>query len=302
MTNKKVDTAEKETESGSTSASQTLNRAIQLLQLVSGSRTAGLALSDLVRSAGLTKPTTRRLLISLIENGLIEQDAESRRYFVGPETYTLGVLASERFGVHRLAAECLVRMAEITGDAALLSVQRGNETVCLAREEGSFPLRSHVLQAGDRHPLGVGAAGIAMLALLSDEEIDTVLATNADRLQAHYVSQSPDLLRRQVTETRRNGFALNAGHVFKGSWGVSVAFHDARSNTLGALTIAGVESRFTGSRIEELVALLNTEKTMLELRLKRSGYPPQTEAPPRAARIARSSRRTPVHQGNKHHV
>jgi len=231
MTNNSAEVTKQNTESGSPTASQTLNRAVQLLQLVSGSRAAGLALSDLVRGAGLTKPTTRRLLMSLIENGLIEQDPKSRRYFVGPETYTLGVLASERFGVHRLAAESLVRMAEISGDAALLSVQRGNETVCLAREEGSYPLRSHVLQAGDRHPLGVGAAGIAMLSMLSDEEINGVLATNADRLQAHYVRQAPAALWAQVIETRRNGFALNAGQVFKGSWGVAVAFHDARSNT-----------------------------------------------------------------------
>jgi DNA-binding IclR family transcriptional regulator len=273
----------------SASPSQTLNRAVKLLQWVSGSRGAGMALSDLVRASGLTKPTARRLLIALIENGLIDQDPHDRRYHMGPETYALGMLATERYGIHRLAAESLVSIAAMCGDAALLTVQRGLETVCLAREEGSFPLRSHVLQAGDRHPLGVGAAGMALLAGLPDDEVEAVLTHHAGRLAAHYPSQSPEALRRLVTETRARGYSLNAGSVFKGSWGIAVAFDDVRGNTRGALTIAGVESRFTPARIDELAVLLLEQKKRLEQRLQRSaGAPP--------------ARRTPTHKGDESHV
>ena len=261
-----------EAERGAASASQTLDRAVQLVRLISAARGAGLPLSDLVRQAGLTKPTTRRLLISLIANGLVEQDPDSRRYHMGPEVYTFGVIAAERFGIHRLAADSLVRLAALSGDAALLSVQRGAEWVCLAREEGSYPLRSHVLQPGDRHAMGAGAAGLALLAALSGAEFDEMLALNAARLES-YPGHPMDALLKQIAETRQNGYALNAGYVFKGSWGMAVAFRDPRSHTHAALTIAGVESRFTGSRIDELAALLLNEKITLKQLLDGASNP-----------------------------
>lgn len=297
-----IDTPELEEAGRETAgASQTIDRAVQLLKVVSASHGAGMALSDLVRVSGLTKPTTRRLLVSLIENGLIEQDDETRRYHLGPETYTLGVLADERYGIQRLAAQTLIRIAEISGDAALLCVQRGTEWVCLAREEGSFPLRSHVLQAGDRHPLGAGAAGLALLAQLSDEEIEAVFSVQGERLQASYPRQSPRALRQQIAETRKNGYSLNAGYVVNGSWGMAVAFTDARGSTHAALTIAGVESRFTESRIQELAVLLKEEKAALEQRLSQAGASQRPSSKPRATSLARPAGRNLI-QGDDSHV
>lgn len=282
------------------SASQTLDRAIQLVRFISASRGSGMPLSDLVRVSGLTKPTTRRLLLSLIDNGLVEQDEQSRRYHLGPETYMLGVMADDRFGIQRIAADSLVRIAAVSGDAALLSVQRGMETICLAREEGSYPLRSHVLQAGDRHPLGAGAAGVALLAGLTDEQVGEVLSVHADRLSADY--QTPEALREQLVKVRRDGYALNAGYVFKGSWGVAVAFHDRRSNTHAALTVAGVESRFTSGRIDELVRLLKGEKRRLEQLLSPTASRQNFRTRPAASSPPRPIGRSSIYIGDEHHV
>lgn len=250
-------------------SSQTLDRAIGILQIVASARNNGIALAEVVNKVGLTKPTTRRLLLSLMENGLIEQDLSTRRYFCGPETYALGILAGDRFGVHRIANDSLRRLAERSGDAALLSVQRGNETVCLAREEGSYPLRSHVLQPGDRHPLGCGASGIALLAALPDEQVNNILAVNKDVLLSTYPHLSIPIIREQVQQARELGYAFNKGLVFKGSWGVAVAVVDPRGGLPASLAIAGVESRFADNRHEELVALLNEEKVFVEARMNR---------------------------------
>lgn len=250
-------------------ASQTLDRAVQVLQLVAASRGSGIGLSDLVKKTGLTKPTTRRLLLALIDNGLVEQHDGDRRYYAGVETYALGMLASERFGIHRLAAESLVTIAGRSGDTALLSVRRGYETVCLAREEGTYPLRSHVLRPGDRHPIGVGGGGLALLSIMSDDEIDQALAFNAARFAANYPNLSPELLKRQVLQTRARGYAVNPGLIVKGSYAIGIAIQEPRSGASAALAIAGVESRFTDAHIQELATILRNEKERLELRMQR---------------------------------
>ena len=62
-----------------------------------------------------------------------------------------------------------------SGDTSFLSVRRDAFAVCLHREEGAYPIRTHALEVGDRHPLGVGGGSLAILATLSDAEIERVL-------------------------------------------------------------------------------------------------------------------------------
>lgn len=190
--------------------SQSVDRAAKLLSLV-GRQLDGMSLSAVVEKSGLNKPTVRRLLLALIRAGLLEQDDRDRRYYIGEEAYVLGTLASTRHGLLRLATESLHRLAQKTSDSCFLSVRRGASSVCLHREEGSFPIRTHALQAGFVHPLGVGAGSLAMLAALPDEEVSSVLEQNAAVLEEQFPMLAPDELRRRVELTRAQGHAVNPG-------------------------------------------------------------------------------------------
>lgn len=246
---------------------QSIGRAAQLLRLVAGHGSEGAGLSQLVEASGLSKPTCRRILVALIGAGLAEQDPESRRYFLGPETFVLGTIAAERFGIHRLAAEGVARLAAETGDAAFLQIRRDGFVVCLQREDGPYPIRSHVLSAGDRHPLGVGAGGIALLAARSDAEVDAIMNANAALMAERYPMLSRALILDLVAEARASGYSFNRGLLFPGSWGIGMVVRDARGQPDGCLSLAAVESRMQPDREPLLVALLAAEVRRLEARL-----------------------------------
>ena len=250
-----------------TTGAQSIGRAAQLLRLVAGHGATGAGLSQLVAASGLSKPTCRRILVALIGAGLAEQDPESRRYFLGPETFVLGTLAADRFGIHRLAAEGVARLAVETGDAAFLQVRRDGFVVCLQREDGPFPIRSHVLSAGDRHPLGVGAGGIALLAARTEAEVVDILDANAAILAGRYPMLSRALILDLVAEARAKGYSFNRGLLFPGSWGIGMVVRDGRGQPDGCLSLAAVESRMQPDREPVLVGLLGAEVRRLEARL-----------------------------------
>ncbi|MBL0406719.1 helix-turn-helix domain-containing protein, partial [Microvirga aerilata] len=77
---------------------QSIDRAATLLLLVGRAGPSGARLSELVEQCDLSKPTVRRMLLALVRAGLLDQDPETRRYYIGPEIYVLGTLASTRFG------------------------------------------------------------------------------------------------------------------------------------------------------------------------------------------------------------
>jgi len=249
--------------SDSIAGAQVVSRAAQLLKLISERSGGGRLIAELVAKSGLTRPTVYRLLSALEAAGLIEQDAATRRWHLGPEAYVLGTLASSRFNIERLARESLVRIADHTGESAFLSIVRGTESVCLLREEGTYPIRTHVLQAGDRLPLGVGSAGLAMLSAFPDEEVDAAIDTNTDQIKTRFPAYSPKLIKQFVAETRISGFAVNRGLILTGSWGLAAAVLDEGGRPIGALSITAIESRLQEPRQSELGKLLVGESRRL---------------------------------------
>lgn len=258
---------------------RSIERAIALLLLAGRAGADGARLSDLVAKSSLPKPTVRRVLLALVRAGLLDQDAETRRYHIGPEAYVLGTLAGARFGIHALSLDGLARLARESGDTAFLSVRRDDFTVCLHREEGAFPIRTHVLQAGDRHPLGIGAGGLAILAALPETEREAVIARNGDLLAADYPGHTPERLNDLAREAQTRGYAVNPGLVMAGSWGIGVAVPGPDGRPIGALSIAAIENRLQEDRQNMLAPLLKREAERLAAAVA-GAAPPQ----PRHAR------------------
>ena len=220
---------------------QVVGRVAQLLRIVARTGGTGLSLAGIVRASGLTRPTVHRLLRALAAEGLLDLDEATGRWHLGPELYVMGTVAAGRFAVEHLARLALRRLAEATGESAFLSIRRGDETVCLAREEGSFPVRSFVLYEGVRFPLGVASAGLVILAFLPEEEAGPIIEDDGERTARFGPTHAAGPLRERLAETRELGYAVNPG---RPAW---------------ALSLTGIEPRFRPGRREELGELLMTE-------------------------------------------
>jgi DNA-binding IclR family transcriptional regulator len=247
--------------------SQAVDRALALLSVVGRYAERGVSLTEIVAKTDLNKPTARRLLLALMRAGLVEQDEQTRLYFLGEETFVLGSLASRRYGLLQMAMDGLVRLSRKTEDSSFLSVRRGTYSLCLYREEGTFPVRTHALQAGFEHPLGVGAGSLAMLAALPDDEVEAILQANHEVLVQRYPMLPASRIRQDVAQTRSTGFALNPGLIYANSWGVGVAISSAAGQPVGALSVAAIDSRLQPARQTEIAGYLAEEVRKLEVRL-----------------------------------
>lgn len=246
------------------SGSQSVDRALRLLALIGREPAGGLPLAEIVSGSGLNKPTARRLLLALMRAGLVEQEAPSRHYCLGEEAFVLGVLAARRHGLLELAMESLRRLSAVTMDTSFLSVRRDHYCVCLHREEGTYPVRTHALQMGDQHPLGVGAGSLAMLAALPDDDVDRIVAANEPVLRAQYPGFAPELILADLALARQRGFAVNPGRLVASSWGIGAAFRYPDGRVAGALSLAAIDSRMQTARQEELAGHLAQEVARME--------------------------------------
>lgn len=272
------------------SGTQSVDRALRLLSLVGNGVERGLSLHEAVEASGCNKATARRLLMALARAGLVEQDDTDRRYRLGRQAYVLGAFAAPRFGLLEVAMESLIRLSRRTGDACFLSMRRNGHALCVHREEGSYPIRSHVLQRGMEHPLGVGAGSLAMLAALDDAEIDRIMAENREAILRDYPAATLPRILADVQETRRRGHALNPGIFYPNSWAIGVALCHPDGSLAGALSIAAIDSRLQEPRQRELANLLRDEALGIRTRLAKAAPSAARPGPPRRPPAATTSR------------
>lgn len=246
---------------------QTLDRAMAALRLLATSRD-GLRLTEITASLELSKPTAHRLLAALIEHELVAQAAGTRLYRLGPGVDTLR--ASRAESPPDLKAVCMpsvYSLAEACGDTVFLVMRDRMDTICIARESGSYPIRAITIEVGTRRPLGVGAGGISILGALDPAQARRLVAALQPRIRA-VSTTSPAQILRAADNARRLGYAFSDEQVVKGVRGVAVRICDAAGRPVAGLGIAAIKERLRVERVQELVRLLRRETALIEQQLR----------------------------------
>ncbi len=249
---------------------QAIARAAALLRLVTASGARGATLQDLARTSDLSRSTVHRILSALRAEGLVDRDEQSARWTPGPELFLMGSVAAARYDVTTLARDIVRSLAVKTEESAFLSVRRADETVCLLREEGSFPIRSFVLSEGVRFPLGVASAGLAILSFLPDHDVDAYLDRHPELQHEWGRSHDESALRTRIAQTKERGYAVNPGLIVEGSWGLGAAVFDRAGRPEWALSLTGVGFRFGPDRIADLGRTLLSHAHQLSARIAAS--------------------------------
>ncbi|MBM7366297.1 IclR family transcriptional regulator [Gordonia hydrophobica] len=252
---------------------QGVARVAALLRAI-GSRSDAASTTALATDAGLARPTAHRLLSAMASEGLVDRDNKTGNWSLGPELYLLGATAAAAYDIRDDAQDVLDRLSGESGESAFLSARRGDETVCIAAQEGSFPVRSHVLYEGIRFPLGVASAGLAILSHLPDRDVDQYLA-RADLHAKWGDVHSEPALRARIDKTRLDGYSTNPALLVEASWGMGAAVFDADGRPAWALSLTGVEARFQPDRRHFLGRLLLEQAHELTRRLGRRETAPR---------------------------
>ena len=227
-----------------------LRSGLQLLDAVLDAGPDGLRVVDLCRACALERATVHRLLATLQAAGYVAA-AGRFRYVPGPRLGGAAVAPGQPNMAVRLQP-VLARVSAAFGDAAFAIVRDGPHSHCIAREVGAHPVQVLVIQVGTRQPLGVGAAGLALLAALPDAQVQQIVAANAPQLGA-YGGMTAERLHLLVRATRERGWSVIGNHATRNVLAVGMAVRDARGEPVAAISLASTLARMPRER-QQLVA------------------------------------------------
>ncbi|AUM69301.1 IclR family transcriptional regulator [Pseudomonas fluorescens] len=243
-----------------------VSRLFAVLRSLGDTVEGGERVTQLAQRIGLSQPTTHRLLRSLMDEGMVEQDARSKRYRLSLEFFALAARAGNTGNLRELVRPAMLRLSASLGDSLFLLARSGFDAICLDRSEGPFPIRTFTGDIGGRVALGVGQGSLAILAFLPEEERDTVIQYNLPRLKDFHLYDEV-FLRSEVENVRTLGYAGRNTGVLQGMAGVAVPILDRDGRAVAALSVATVSDRLGPDRLPTVVDMLKREAALIGPRI-----------------------------------
>jgi IclR family pca regulon transcriptional regulator len=221
--------------------SVSLERGLSVLSAFSGNRPV-LGIADLARAVGLTKSTTYRYVATLVKLRYVEQDADTRKYRLGPRVVDLGFAAIDSMELTRVAAPALQALADETGYTASMALCDGPDVVYVDRRRSGrrrSPLVMDLnLQIGSRLPAYCTSLGKAMLAFKDPATLREILDRTDMARRGPNTFTNREQLTGALAKVRQSGIATNNEELAPGLRSFAAPVRDRSGEVVAAINVA----------------------------------------------------------------
>ncbi len=231
---------------------QSLSRALSILNTLADSD-GGFSLSDLALTVGLAPSTTHRLLTTLQNERYVAFDAERRVWNVGVQAFQTGNAFLKTRDLVSLARPLMRRLMETSGETVNLGIFDHGEVIYLAQVE-CLKLMRAITRPGGRVPMHCSGIGKALLAWISDREVNSILHARGLQRITSTTIDTPAKLREDLEKIRARGFSFDDEENGIGLRCVASVVFDENGMPLAGISLSGPTARLKDERIQILGA------------------------------------------------
>ena len=243
-----------------------VNRAFDIIGLFSFDQPE-LSFAEIQEHTGLPKATVFRIISTLSQRSLLEQDINSGRYHLGYEFIKLGTVAQSSNKLSEIALPIMKEVSDLSKQTCNLYVKEGDERICIAQITGSDYIHK-ISFLGARHPLYCGA-GKLLLAYSSDSFIEDYLSRTELKRFTEKTITDKEQLKEQLAEIRKTEISVTLGERDQSTAMIAAPVFDYDRIVKAALTISGPLYFFTDDNIKTYITILRQYSRILS---KKLGY------------------------------
>ena len=228
-------------------AVQSVERAFAIVGCLAGG-TSGV--SEIADRVALPKSTVARLLMTLVELGVVEQDEPGGRYRLGSYLHELAAQSTPLRSLVSTARPHLVELVHSVGESAGLSILDGGDVLYLDQVNSGADIQVRDW-TGSRVKPHVVSSGLVLLAWSSQEQVRHVLA-DALPLYTDKTVTDPERVRARLHEVRTSGVAWVVDELSLGLSSVAAPIVDRQGVAIAAVHVHGPTFRFPGANIKTI--------------------------------------------------
>jgi len=243
--------------------------AIRLLKAFSEDEVE-IGISALARRLGLAKSTVHRLAVTLVSEGLLEQNRENGRYQLGIALFRLGALVRRRMNVSNEARPYLYDLREKINESVHLAILDETEIMYVYNLEGTHAIRMRS-DIGVRKPAYCTAEGQAILAFQPNDVVDRVIEAGLEPRTPKTITSAEKFIKALgATRQRGEDEESEIGMVC-----IAAPIRDDSGDMGAAVGIAGPLTRLSKKSIAAVMPHVIATADLVSARL---GYRGRTQA------------------------
>lgn len=218
---------------------------------------------ELSEKLGIHKSTISRLLHVLTAHGFLQQNPDTRKYFLGRTAAEIGnaVIKSLNNAIVTIAQPYLSELSEAVGESVALEMVSGNKVVLAAHVEGQGHIR-FAFSLGEQVPINVAAGAKSILAFSTADFIDACLKSKFHRFN-EYTIVSKKKYRDLLKVIRKTGIAYDKGERYEDSYAIATPIFNHERAPVAAVVIAGPAFKMTAQFLSDTIEPL--KKTAAEI-------------------------------------
>lgn len=232
-----------------------------------------LGIADIADELGMSRSTAHRYVITLVALGYLEQDA-SRKYRLGLRPIDIGMAALDSTGLREASSRVyLEQLRGSTGCSVGLGVLDGAHVVYvdhLRNQRHGQAADGPKVRVGVRVPAYCTSIGKLLLAFLSEEQRESVLAESGHEQGTGRTITQKKVLREQLAEIPTLGYAISDEEFYPGVRSLAVPVHND-TGVVAAVNLSAYEAvlsvkalvedfyPFVGATAEEVSRILGYE-------------------------------------------
>lgn len=191
-----------------------------------------LTLGQIATLTGLSRPTVRRIVLTLQQLGYIR--CEGRAYALTPHVLALGYAYLSSLNLTEVAQPYLEEVTSRTGHTSSLAALDGEDAVYISRVP-SRRVMSITLTTGTRLPAYATSIGRVLLAGLTPPDVEHFLVTGDFRALTPHTITDPDRLRAELARVREQGWAMVDQEFEEGVRSFAAPVRDSTGRVVAAL-------------------------------------------------------------------
>lgn len=206
-----------------------------------------LSAADIATRTAIPRGTVHRILRTMRDLGLVEQERDRDQYRLGMKLFELGTTVLANMELHREASGTIEALTRASGETVHLSVFDGKSSTVINRTDPDG-VRVNTLYVLESSPAHATASGKVALAFQSPEAIERFIARGLPRIAPNTITDA-QALRDDLAQIRARGFAIDNEELVPATKCVGAPIRNVSGTVFAAISVSGHVERFTPERI-----------------------------------------------------
>lgn len=226
-----------------------VERALQILECFDDEHSER-GISEISQAVGLHKATAHRIVTTLSNFGYLERASDGQKYRLGIQLATLGSRVVNRMDLRSEALPYMQELVKQWDEVCDLSIFDQGSVFYIEVLQDNHALKISA-SVGQSLPAHCTASGKMFLAHLPTRELEKYLSQSLASHTENTIS-SPEVLRKQLEEIRKQGYAIDQEEYEEGISSVAAPITNRKGQVIAVISMPGPTNRMMPDRLCEI--------------------------------------------------